>query len=93
MCCLKYEQNVYEEKLKRLPKIGAIVKTEDGTGEVCAVETLKEVIRVKFEDGEDSFYRKYDAKDVIVIKDVVVDDDKIEAESEEDSGRPHGCGY
>ena len=84
MCCLKYEQNVYEEKLKRLPKIGAIVKTEDGTGEVCAVETLKEVIRVKFEDGEDSFYRKYDAKDVVVIKDVVVDDDKIEAESEED---------
>ena len=84
MCCLKYEQNVYEEKLKRLPKIGAIVKTEDGTGEVCAVETLKEVIRVKFEDGEESFYRKYDAKDVVVIKDVEVDDDKIEAESEED---------
>ena len=25
MCCLKYEQEVYEEKLKRLPKIGAIV--------------------------------------------------------------------
>jgi len=34
MCCLKYEQEVYEEKLKRLPKIGAIVKTEDGEGEV-----------------------------------------------------------
>ena len=84
MCCLKYEQNVYEEKLKRLPKIGAIVKTEDGTGEVCAVETLKEVIRVKFEDGEDFFFRKYDAKDVVVIKDVIVDDDKIEADSEED---------
>ncbi len=27
MCCLKYEQDVYEEKLKRLPRIGAIVKT------------------------------------------------------------------
>ena len=84
MCCLKYEQNVYEEKLQRLPKIGAIVKTQDGTGEVCAVETLKEVIRVKFEDGEDTYFRKYDASDVVVIKDVVVDDDKIEAESEED---------
>ena len=32
MCCLKYEEDVYEEKLKRLPKIGAIVKTEDGEG-------------------------------------------------------------
>ena len=30
MCCLKYEQEVYEEKLKKLPNIGAIVKTPDG---------------------------------------------------------------
>ena len=28
MCCLKYEQEVYEEKINRLPKVGAIVKTE-----------------------------------------------------------------
>lgn len=34
MCCLKYEQDVYEDKLKRIPKIGAIVKTADGEGEV-----------------------------------------------------------
>lgn len=84
MCCLKYEQEVYEEKLKSLPKIGAIVKTEDGTGEVTAVETLKEVIRVKYEDGEDTFFKKHNAKDVVVIKDAVVDDDKLEVESEED---------
>ena len=30
MCCLKYEQEVYEEKNARLPKVGAIVKTEEG---------------------------------------------------------------
>lgn len=35
MCCLKYEQAVYEEKLKKLPGIGSIVETEDGRGEVC----------------------------------------------------------
>lgn len=34
MCCLRYEQEVYEEKLSRIPKVGAIVKTEDGEGEV-----------------------------------------------------------
>ncbi len=84
MCCLKYEQEVYEEKLKRLPKIGAIVKTQDGTGEVASVETLKEVIRVKFQDGDDSYYKKYDAKDIVVIKDAVIDDDKLEVENEED---------
>ena len=43
MCCLKYEQEVYEDKLSRLPKIGAIVRTDDGEGEVCGVETLKEM--------------------------------------------------
>ena len=40
MCCLKYEQNVYEEKLQRLPNVGAIVKTPDGKGEVEGIETL-----------------------------------------------------
>ena len=29
MCCLKYEQDVYEEKLKKIPGIGSIVETED----------------------------------------------------------------
>ena len=68
MCCLKYEQNVYEEKLKRLPKLGAIVKTEDGEGTVDSIETLKEIIRVKFKDGEDTFYKRYPASDVKIIK-------------------------
>lgn len=84
MCCLKYEQEVYEEKLSRLPKIGAIVKTSEGTGEVASVETLKEVIRVKYQDGEDVYFKKHDAKDVVVIKDAVVDDDKLDVDSAED---------
>ena len=40
MCCLRYEHEVYEEKLKKLPKIGATVKTEDGEGIVDGIETL-----------------------------------------------------
>lgn len=85
MCCLKYEQKVYEEKLKGLPKIGAIVKTDEGTGEVASVETLKEVIRVKYQDGEDTYFKKHNAKDVVVIKDAAnSDEDKIIAENEED---------
>ena len=42
MCCLKYEDEVYQKKLKKLPNIGAIVKTEDGVGEVEGIETLRE---------------------------------------------------
>ena len=68
MCCLKYEQEVYEEKLSRLPSVGSIVKTPDGNGEVDSVETLKEKIRVKLKDGEGYFYKKYDVSDVVIIK-------------------------
>ncbi len=66
MCCLKYENDVYEEKSQKLPNVGDIVKTEDGIGEVEAVETLKEIIRVKIKDneGDGYFYKKYEAKDV-----------------------------
>ena len=74
MCCLKYEECVYSEKAKNLPKVGAIVKTADGTGEVANVEILKGVLRVKFSDGDDTFFKKYEAKDVVVIKDVEKDD-------------------
>lgn len=70
MCCLKYEQEVYEEKIKRLPKIGAIVKTEDGKGTVEEVETLKERVKVKIKDGDDYFYKRYDAQDVKIIKNI-----------------------
>ena len=69
MCCLKYEQEAYEEKLDRMPKIGAIVKTGDGEGTVDSIETLKEIVRVKLEDKEDGYYfKKYKASDIKIIK-------------------------
>ncbi len=71
MCCLKYEQEVYEEKINRLPKVGAIVKTEDGEGTVEGVETLKEILRVKLKDDNgEYYYKKYNAKDVKIIKNI-----------------------
>lgn len=80
MCCLQYEQNVYEEKLKKLPKIGAIVKTEDGQGEVCGLETLKEIVKVKFKDGDETFFKKYNAKDIKIIKNIEKVQDAISKE-------------
>jgi len=85
MCCLKYEQNVYEDKLKKLPKVGAIVKTPDGTGEVASVETLKEIVRVKYIEGDDIFFKKHEAKDIEIIKDAQGgDDDRFDSGNEED---------
>lgn len=68
MCCLKYEQNVYEEKNSRLPREGAIVETADGKGVVCGVETLKEKIKVQFENEDGKSYKTYDAVDIKIIK-------------------------
>lgn len=87
MCCLKYENEVYEDKLKRLPNLGAIVKTEDGEGEVDGVETLKERVKVKFktEDGDGYTYKRYDAKDIKVIKDVAkerIDEEELKNKKE-----------
>lgn len=70
MCCLKYEQEAYEDKLKHLPKIGAIVKTEEGEGVVDNVEILKEIVKVKFKDGDEYYYKKYPSKDIKIIRNV-----------------------
>lgn len=82
MCCLKYEQDVYEEKLKRLPKIGSIVKTADGEGIVDSIETLKEIVKVKFKDEDDAyFYKKYPSSEIKILKSA-----SFENISEEDDG-------
>ena len=85
MCCLKYENDVYEEKLQHLPNVGAIVKTEDGEGEVDSIEILKEKLRVKFKNEDGYTYKKYDAKDVKIIKDVAreqIDEEEIKNKKE-----------
>ena len=85
MCCLKYENEVYEEKLKRLPSIGAIVLTPDGEGEVDYIETLREIIRVKVKDGDNFVSKKYPASDIKIIKDnkaEKVDEEEIEHKEE-----------
>ncbi len=65
MCCLKYENEVYEEKLSRLPEVGEKVKTPDGIGEVDGVETLKEIVRVKIKDDDGYFYKKYKSNEIV----------------------------
>ena len=80
MCCLKYEDEVYQEKLSRLPHVGAIVKTPDGVGEIEQVETLAERVRVKIKNGEDFNHKKFELKDIKVIKDT----EKVAVDEEEE---------
>lgn len=53
MCCLKYEQDSYDELLKITPKVGAYVKTADFKGYVEEVNLLTGMLRVKREKSDD----------------------------------------
>jgi cell fate regulator YaaT (PSP1 superfamily) len=50
-CCLRFEQDVYDEFQKQLPTVGTRVLTPKGQGRVLAQEILARRILVEFEDG------------------------------------------
>ena len=49
MCCLRYEQEAYEDLLKHVPKNGAFVQTEDGYGNVTLVNLLRQNVKVRLD--------------------------------------------
>jgi cell fate regulator YaaT (PSP1 superfamily) len=51
MCCLKYEQNAYEDAVKRMPKVEAFVQTPDGPGNVKSVDLLRETMKVALDSA------------------------------------------
>jgi len=50
-CCLRFEQDVYEELQAELPNIGSRIVTSKGQGRVLAQEILARKLLVEFEDG------------------------------------------
>ncbi len=65
MCCLKYEQDAYEDAMKRVPPEGSIVETPEGKGIVTEANYLKETVKVSFETGADTYeIQQFDAAEV-----------------------------
>jgi len=54
MCCLKYEQDAYEDAVKRMPKIESFVETPDGAGTVKQINLLRETVQVQLEEQPES---------------------------------------
>jgi cell fate regulator YaaT (PSP1 superfamily) len=50
-CCLRFEQDVYEEFQAALPPVNSRVVTRKGQGRVLAQEVLARRVLVEFEDG------------------------------------------
>ena len=55
MCCLKYEQNAYEDAAKRMPKAESFVQTPDGPGNVKSVDLLRETVKVSLDSAPEPF--------------------------------------
>ena len=51
MCCLKYEQNAYEDAARRMPKQESFVQTPDGPGNVKSVDLLRERVKVALDNA------------------------------------------
>lgn len=70
MCCLKYEQDGYEELLKITPKVGALVNTPSGRGTVTDANLISGKITVKLDGAEGTTVFERDK--LTVIKDAVI---------------------
>ena len=53
MCCLKYEQEAYEDLLRTTPRVGAPVQTTDGSGVVSEVSLLTGMLKVQLDKDSD----------------------------------------
>ena len=67
MCCLKYEQEAYEDAVRRCPKRESFVETPDGAGTIAAVDYLRETVKVRLEDAPET-PQTYQADELNVIR-------------------------
>ena len=67
MCCLKYEQEAYEDLVKDVPKVDSFVDTPDGKGLVIDVNLLRGKVRVKLDEHSELTMKTYEAAEVQVL--------------------------
>ena len=67
MCCLKYEQEAYEDLMKDAPRMDSFVETPDGVGTIISVNTLREKVRVRLDDEPDSL-KTYHNSEIRVVR-------------------------
>ena len=68
MCCLKYEQNVYEELIKITPRLGSLVQTPDGRGIVVEETVLTGALKVRLDREPDGAPKSYNVSQVKLLR-------------------------
>ena len=54
MCCLKYEQEAYEDLIRTSPKLESFVDTPEGRGTVVEIDLMRQRVKVRMEDAPET---------------------------------------
>ena len=84
MCCLKYEQDAYEDLLRITPKVGAIVQTGEGRGKVTEVNLLTGELKVHLDRAEEGAVTSFHKSQVKTLRDGRITVEKAEADELKD---------
>ncbi len=69
MCCLKYEQEAYEDLTKSMPKVGALVEIPGGIkGTVEKIALLRRIVTVRIEGNNTSDLKDFSADDIKILR-------------------------
>ena len=80
MCCLKYEQEAYQDLLRTTPKVNALVSTPDGKGVVIDQNLLTRKLTVRLDKDPEGAPKVFHASEVKLLRDGKVKVDKKEAD-------------
>ena len=67
MCCLRYEQEAYEDLVRKVPKQGAFVETKDGYGTAVSVNLLRSTVKVRLDDDKDDTLHLYKSNELAAV--------------------------
>ena len=67
MCCLKYEQDAYEDLLRTAPKMDSFVDTPEGRGTIIDVDLLRQRVKVRLEKEPDTIVN-YPNSEIAVLR-------------------------
>ena len=80
MCCLKYEQEAYQDLLRTTPKVGALVSTLDGKGVVIEQNLLTRKLTVRLDKDPEGAPKVFKVSDIKVLRDGKIKVDRKELE-------------
>lgn len=67
MCCLKYEQDAYEDLIRNSPRMDSFVDTPEGRGTVVEVGLLRQRVKVRMEDNPETI-SVFSNEDIAVLR-------------------------